>query len=168
MATLTTVIPVHNGEKYIGATLASVAAQKRRPDRVIVLDNCSTDGTREVVAQFKSLRCEWIQNERNLGLFGNLNRALAFAESTEFLHLLHADDLIKPEFYECCIATLEAVSGRALVFCVPEFINERGELLPRPRAAAPATFRWLTRREFMGRRAELRPIYFPGLLLKTS
>src|SRR5437879_6081673 len=124
MATLTTVIPVHNGEKYIGATLASVAAQKRRPDRVIVLDNCSTDGTRDVVTKFRDLHCEWIQNERNLGLFGNLNRALAFAEGTDFLHLLHADDLILPEFYERAITALTETRDRALAYSLPQFIDD--------------------------------------------
>src|SRR5689334_20090773 len=49
VTTLTTIIPVFNGEKHLAATLQSVAAQTRRPDRLIVLDNCSTDGTRRVV-----------------------------------------------------------------------------------------------------------------------
>src|ERR1044071_1146080 len=100
MQTLTTIIPVFNGERFIVETLKSVARQTRKPDRVIVLDNCSTDSTPQLVAGFSGLRCEWIQNQRNLGLFGNLNRALQFADQTTFLHLLHADDLILPEFYE--------------------------------------------------------------------
>mgnify|MGYP002836400680 FL=1 len=45
MSRLVTVIPVYNGERFLQATLESVAAQTRRPDRVIIQDNCSTDGT---------------------------------------------------------------------------------------------------------------------------
>src|SRR4051812_33571633 len=100
MPTLTTVIPVYNGEKFLTATLRSVAKQTRLPDRVIILDNCSTDRTHEIVENFHDLKCEWHQNEQNIGLLGNANRALSFASETDFLHLLMADDLICPLFYE--------------------------------------------------------------------
>ena len=98
-ARIITAIPVFNGEPFILQTLASVARQTLRPDRVVVLDNCSTDRTEEIVKNFTGIKCEFIRNEKNLGLFGNLNRCLELAPETEFLHLLHADDLIKPEFY---------------------------------------------------------------------
>src|SRR5215813_11417136 len=74
-----TVIPVYNGEKFIEQTLESVAKQTLRPDRLVVLDNCSTDGTEGIVKGFKPIQCEWIRNPKNLGLFGNCNRALEFA-----------------------------------------------------------------------------------------
>src|SRR5688572_29259046 len=100
MSRVTTVIPVFNGEKYIAQTLLSLARQTRPPDRVIVLDDQSTDQTEEIVRTFKGLNCDWVRNERNLGLFPNHNRALTFAAETDFLHILHADDLILPAFFE--------------------------------------------------------------------
>ena len=75
-ANVTTIIPVHNGEKFLRATLQSVADQTRRPDRLIVVDNCSTDGTEKIVREFTAMKCEWFRNPTNLGLFGNMNRAL--------------------------------------------------------------------------------------------
>src|ERR1051326_2358129 len=51
-SSIITVIPVYNGEKFIRATLESVAAQTVKPDRLIVLDNCSTDGTAKIVQEF--------------------------------------------------------------------------------------------------------------------
>src|SRR6185295_5458986 len=100
-----TVIPVYNGEKYIRQTLESVAKQTMRPDRVIVIDNCSTDGTEKVVKGFQDIQCEWLQNPKNIGLFANCNRALEFAEQTEYLLLLCADDLIEPRFFEVLTST---------------------------------------------------------------
>ena len=44
-ARIISVIPVYNGKRFIRATLDSLAAQTLRPDRVIVLDDASTDGT---------------------------------------------------------------------------------------------------------------------------
>src|SRR6185295_106084 len=95
-----TVIPVYNGEKFLLRTLQSVANQTRRPDRLVILDNCSTDSTEEIVREFAGIKCEFIRNPTNLGLFGNMNRALEFAEQARYLHILCADDLITPKFFE--------------------------------------------------------------------
>jgi glycosyltransferase involved in cell wall biosynthesis len=171
MTELTTVIPVHNGERFIGETLHSVAQQVRKPDRLIVLDNCSTDSTRQVVEAFRGLNCQWQQNERNLGLFGNLNRALTFADQTQYLHLLHADDLLKPAFYERSLAALRSQPGRSLSVCPVEFIDESSESVQMPVRMAPALGRGTSNvgvRQFVAARVELRPIYFPGVLLKTA
>jgi glycosyltransferase involved in cell wall biosynthesis len=124
-----TVIPVYNGQRFIQQTLESVAGQTHRPDRLIVLDNCSTDHTEEIVRGFQPMRCEWVQNERNLGLFGNMNRALEFAEQTRFLHILCADDLILPKFFETLVPTLETCDGFGLAYCLDERIDESDQSL---------------------------------------
>ena len=46
-AHIISVIPVYNGERFLRATLDSLASQTIQPDRVIVLDDASTDGTAE-------------------------------------------------------------------------------------------------------------------------
>jgi len=122
-----TVIPVYNGEKFIRQTLESVARQTLRPDRVIVLDNCSTDSTEQIVKGFQPIKCEWIRNPKNLGLFGNCNRALAFAPQAKYLHLLCADDLITPKFYEVLNRELESCDGLGLAYCLDERIDENDQ-----------------------------------------
>src|SRR5437016_965881 len=124
-----TVIPVFNGEKFIGATLESVAKQTVQPDRLIVIDNCSTDATEQIVKGFQRIKCEWIRNPKNLGLFGNCNRALEFAAEAKYLHLLCADDLIEPDFYKVLIQELEACAGLGLVYCLDERIDENDQRL---------------------------------------
>lgn len=96
---LTTVIPVFNGERFLQTTLECLAMQSRRPDRVVVIDNGSTDRTPELVKGFRGIACEFHQNPTNLGVIGNLNRCLDFASETRFLHLLMADDLVTPDFF---------------------------------------------------------------------
>ncbi|MCA9328724.1 glycosyltransferase family 2 protein [Candidatus Saccharibacteria bacterium] len=54
--TISIVIPVYNEEKHIGACLQSIAAQTRRPDEVIVVDNNCTDRTVEFAKQFDFVR----------------------------------------------------------------------------------------------------------------
>ena len=123
-STIITVIPVYNGEKFLLRTLQSVANQKRRPDRFILLDNCSTDGTEKLIREFTGMKCEYVRNERNLGLFGNMNRALDYAAETRYLHILPADDLIAPDFFEKMIPPLESCSGFGLGFCLDERIDD--------------------------------------------
>ena len=126
---LITVIPVYNGERFLLRTLQSVAAQTIRPDRLVVLDNCSTDGTEKIVREFQAMKCELIRNPNNLGLFGNMNRALEFAEQTRYLHILCADDLITPKFFETLVPTLEPCQGFGLAYCLDERIDEHDEHL---------------------------------------
>ena len=124
-----TVIPVYNGERFIRKTLESIAAQTVKPDRLIVLDNCSTDRTPRIVQEFPGMKCEYIRNPSNLGLFGNMNRALEFAEQTRHLHIIPADDLVTPKFFEKLIPTLENCTGFGLAFCLDERIDDQGEHL---------------------------------------
>lgn len=164
---LITIIPAYNAEPFLGETLNSVAAQKLRPDRVIVIDNGSTDGTESLVKGYRKISCEWQRNETNLGLFGNLNRALEWADKTTFLHILHADDIILPGFYQICTTQLAQVQERGMTYCCTQLIDEYS----RPTShlglstSPPETIDHLE--DFLSHRAELRPLYSPSVLLKT-
>ena len=63
------VIPVYNGERFILETLDSLASQTLKPDRVIVIDDASTDNTAKLVESYEILKCGLIRSEENLGLF---------------------------------------------------------------------------------------------------
>jgi glycosyltransferase involved in cell wall biosynthesis len=166
-AKLITTIPVYNAARFITETLDSVSAQTMKPDRVIIIDNCSTDNTKDLVSNYSKLRCEWVQNPRNLGLFGNCNRALAYASETEYLQILHADDLIDPAFYETLSRALEVCPGRGLAFCLDERIDEKGEYLSRSGRNTGA-MRTLPKDEFLREKAEIGNQAFCASLMKTS
>ena len=125
---LITVIPVRNGAEFIGQALDSVAAQTLQPDRVIVQDNCSADNTEEVVKAYKRLRIKWVQNGSDTLSIGNFNRGLdENADQTEYLHLLCADDAIKPKFYERLIQELDSCPGVGMAYCLDERIDENNQ-----------------------------------------
>jgi glycosyltransferase involved in cell wall biosynthesis len=46
------IVPVYNGERYLREALDSIMAQTRRPDEIIVVDDGSTDSTRDIVAAY--------------------------------------------------------------------------------------------------------------------
>jgi len=164
---VTTTIPVRNGEAFLLQTLESLAAQTRRPDRVVVLDNCSTDSTPDLVRNFKKIPVEYIRNPQDLGLFGNLNRCLEFSAQTTYLHLLHADDLVKPEFYEVMTRVLEDPKGFGMAWCLDERIDESGARLSvsgKPNGAVTV----LGTDAFLARKAEIGNQAFCATLLKTN
>ncbi|MGA2246285.1 MAG: glycosyltransferase family 2 protein [Verrucomicrobiota bacterium] len=164
---LLTVIPVYNGEPFIAQTLESIARQTLRPDRVVVLDNCSTDRTPEIVKNFAGIPCEFIRNERNLGLFGNLNRSLDFSAETEFLQILHADDMIEPDFYEAMTKVLRDCRGRGMAWSLDERIDEDNRHLSFS-GKPDGRMEILDKDFFLQRKAELSNQSFCAVLLKTA
>jgi glycosyltransferase involved in cell wall biosynthesis len=162
-----TVVPVYNGEKFILQTLQSVAKQSTLPDRLIVLDNCSTDSTPDIVQSFKELPCEYVRNSKNLGLFGNCNRALELASETKYLNLLCADDLIEPEFYARLTRELEDCNGLGLAYAIDERIDENNRRLSVSGNADGAAVS-IPVDVFLCRKAEISNQAFSGSLLKTN
>ena len=174
MSRLVTVIPVYNGETFLKATLKSVANQTRKPDRVIIQDNCSTDGTRHIAKEFEKEGFEWILNAAHVSSTDNFNSALRYAEKADFLHLLPADDLIKPEFYEFLLTQLKPVDGRALAYSAYEVIDHTGQPLKggdlvNPFPVVPGgTPRLIPRQTFVASQADLRTVCLPAVIMKTG
>jgi glycosyltransferase involved in cell wall biosynthesis len=168
MQRLTTVIPVYNGERYLKKTLSSVAEQTRLPDRVIVLDNCSTDSTEEIVGNFSGLHCEWRRHESNIGLLGNLNCALGLASETDYLHLLMADDLILPTFYEKVLGALSLADGRSLAYSFNDEIDQAGATVGPSSRRPSGPARVIRRKDYLARQAELLTVLLPAVVFKTQ
>lgn len=119
-------IPVFNGEGLIAEALDSIAQQTRRPDEVLVFDNCSTDATVEIAARLlgeNSVR----RSETNEGAIVNFNRAAR--ESTgELFAWLAADDLLAPRFVEVSVAELDRCPDRKACLTGVRFVTHTGEL----------------------------------------
>lgn len=176
-AKLITTIPTCNSARFLRKTLESLAAQTLSPDRVIVLDDGSRDETEQVVRSFTGLACEFVKNPSDFGLFQNFNRCLDLAPETEFLHILHADDIIKPQFYEVMTGLLrEGVeksleagdgTGRAIGWCLDERMDEHDQHLNFS-GKPDGRVEHLGRDEFLRRKAEIGNQAFCSTLLRTN
>jgi glycosyltransferase involved in cell wall biosynthesis len=91
------VIPVWNGERYLGEALESVLGQSYGPVEVIVADDGSTDGTRDVVSRYRP-RVRYL-HQANAGHAAARNLGLAAARGA-FVAFLDADDLWHAEKLE--------------------------------------------------------------------
>src|SRR3954470_17842517 len=84
----------YNGARFLGEQLASVAAQTRPPDELVVCDDRSTDETASLVRDFAAaapFRVRLHVNERNLGSTRNFERAVSLCEG-DLIALSDQDD----------------------------------------------------------------------------
>ena len=99
MPTLVSVTLVtYNSRRYLEPCLRSVFGQTHRPLEVTVVDNASTDGTRDLLARFGA-RIRLIENRENVGFAAAQNQAIA-ASGGEWILVLNPDVLLHPDFVE--------------------------------------------------------------------
>ncbi|MCX7348495.1 MAG: glycosyltransferase family A protein [Alphaproteobacteria bacterium] len=110
MLTYDVVVPAWNAEATIAHTLESILAQTIPPDRVIVIDDGSTDGTVELA---RSVGVEVI-SQRKAGPGAATTRGLAMATAT-VVAMLDADDLWLPQKMERQLAVLSKATGPTAV-----------------------------------------------------
>ena len=111
-APVTVVIPLYQAEAYIGEALASVLAQSLRPERVIVVDDGSTDAGPARAAAVPGVE---VLRRPHEGIAATINAGLALARS-EFVAFLDADDRWTPEKTARQLARLRAEPDLAFVF----------------------------------------------------
>lgn len=74
-------ITTYNRDSLLDRTLASLAAQTRQPDGLVISDDCSEDGTASVAEKWRQrfLNCRYHRNSANMYMPGNLNQAISLA-----------------------------------------------------------------------------------------
>ncbi|HJO09728.1 MAG TPA: glycosyltransferase family A protein [Verrucomicrobiota bacterium] len=165
-ARIISVIPVYNGERFICATLDSLAAQTLRPDRVIVLDDASSDDTAQLVETYEPLDCELVCGKKNEGLFNNFNRALGYATGCDYLHFICADDVLLPDFMERMTAALLDAPSPSFSYCLPEFIDKEGNLLETPESKRLQP-RAVSVNDLLAQHSECDSLMLGGVLIKS-
>lgn len=101
------IMPSYNTGRYIGAGIGSVLAQTYRNWELIIVDDCSSDDTDEVVRPFlEDGRIRYLKNSSNRGAALSRNRALREARG-RWIAFLDSDDLWLPEKLEKQIRFME-------------------------------------------------------------
>ena len=101
------IMPSYNTGKFIRETIESVLAQTYANWELIIVDDCSTDNTDEVVKDYLSDdRIHYIKNDRNSGAAVSRNRALREAKG-KWIAFLDSDDLWEPEKLQKQIAFMK-------------------------------------------------------------
>lgn len=93
------IMPSWNTARWIGESIESVINQTYKNWELIIVDDCSTDNTDEVVASYNDKRIRFFKNDINSGAAVTRNRAISQANG-EWIAFLDSDDLWKPEKLE--------------------------------------------------------------------
>jgi glycosyltransferase involved in cell wall biosynthesis len=105
------VIPCFNGERLVGDAIRSALAQTYPETEIIVIDDGSTDGSRDVIETFADC-VRWV-GEPHRGGGAARNRGLELARG-EFIQFLDADDVLDAE----CIAQKVAMQEEHPDVCI--------------------------------------------------
>jgi glycosyltransferase involved in cell wall biosynthesis len=120
------VIPVYNRREKIRHAIESVAAQTYKNIEIIVVDDGSTDGTRDVLDEYGDrIRCV---RKENGGVSSARNRGAREAKG-EFIAFLDSDDRWVPEKIEKQLAHLARFPGFSIIVCDCVFVREDGEVV---------------------------------------
>jgi glycosyltransferase involved in cell wall biosynthesis len=129
MSSVTVVIPCYNAAPYLAETLASVAAQSRRPDEVLVVDDGSTDET-AAIARAAGVRV--VSTAGRTGASAARNVGIA-AATTSLLAFVDADDLWLPDHLATAVGMLGRHPSACLAFSrIEKFGTPFFDSLPEP------------------------------------
>ncbi len=99
---LSILIPAYNVEKYIQECIESIWEQNYNNMEIIVVDDCSTDNTFDILKQLQKkspVTFKLFRNKSNLGAGASLNKALEHAEG-EFITFIDPDDKFLPDAFK--------------------------------------------------------------------
>jgi teichuronic acid biosynthesis glycosyltransferase TuaG len=123
------ITPTYNSEKFISATILSLLSQTYTNWEMIIVDDCSTDTTEEIIQEFiqKDFRISFYQLQKNSGPGIARNQAVDLAKG-RYIAFLDSDDLWKPEKLQKQIEFL-ILNNLPFTFSFYECIDEEGKPL---------------------------------------
>ncbi len=126
------IIPTHNGLAMLAECLAAVLGQTYGDFETIVVDDASTDGTREFLAGIPAVRAVRLEGRRGHGFVAAGNRGLAAARG-EILALLNNDAVPEPDWLAELVGGLERnpwaamAASKLVLYDRPDTIHSAGD-----------------------------------------
>lgn len=125
--TASVVLAVHNGRPYLEEAVKSILNQTLSDFEFVIVNDGSTDGTREVLDRFadrdERIRCV---HQENKGLIASLNRGLNMARG-KYIARMDADDIAHPERLQAQVRFLDANPDIGVLGTQVELINDSGK-----------------------------------------
>ncbi len=118
------IMPSWNTARWISQSIQSVLNQTYKNWELIIVDDCSSDNTDEVVGAIKDKRIRYFKNETNCGAALTRNRALREAKG-EWIAFLDSDDLWAPQKLEKMVAFMQG-NNYSFAYHKYEKIDEEG------------------------------------------
>ena len=122
------ITPVFNSERFLAETIESVLNQTYACFEMILVDDCSIDGSKEIIEKYmsKDSRIKYFAHEKNQGAAAARNTALANAQG-RYIAFLDSDDIWKDDKLEKQISHMQTENA-GFCFAAIEMVNEDGSL----------------------------------------
>ncbi len=128
MPRITVSMPARNVERYVSHAVASVLRQTFTDFELLIVDDCSSDGTEETVRGFDDPRIRLIRNPAHRGIGASHNRVLQGSDSELIIHV-DADDLVTPDAFGRMVDAMADHPGAPAAHCYFDFIDDTGRAL---------------------------------------
>ncbi len=127
MNSVSILLPVYNGEAFLEAAIESALSQSFRDLELIIVDDCSTDGSKAIIERMKARdpRIKAFANETNQGLFANYNSCLSHAEG-RYIKPFAQDDILAVDCLQRMVDVLDRDPSIALVSCARNITDADG------------------------------------------
>jgi len=136
-------MPNYNYGHFIGQSIQSVLDQDFNDFELIIVDDCSTDNSEEVIRSFSDNRIKYHHNNTNIGRLKNINKCLQLSQG-EYITILPSDDLYTPSSLTKRKEILDSNPSVGFVFSSALIIDEKGEKV---RNSSPFGDSWIKKGE---------------------
>jgi glycosyltransferase involved in cell wall biosynthesis len=125
------VMPVFNAANFLEATLRSLLSQTFQDFELIIVDDGSTDKSREIIQSYSDDRIKLLTNDHNLGIVASRNKGCA-AMTGRYYAPFDADDVAHPAKFQKQFDFLEQNPHIAMTGCRVKKIDEQGQPAGKP------------------------------------
>lgn len=140
MKKISIVLPTYNGEQYIEDAIISILGQTYRNWELIVVDDCSTDGTADIIQRYvcQDPRIQVLHNKSNQKLPASLN--IGFQKATgDYFTWTSDDNFYDADALEVMLGFLEENRQYGMVYCGMNLMYEDGTI-KRSETTKPAQY----------------------------
>ena len=129
---ISVIMGVYNGERFLREAMDSILNQTYKNFEFIICNDCSTDGSGEILRQYaqRDQRIVLLENPTNLGLAATLNKCLSEAKGT-FLARMDCDDRALPQRFEVQLKWLQDHPDVCALGTAVEYIDDNGRVFGR-------------------------------------
>ncbi|MEO6330174.1 MAG: glycosyltransferase [Ginsengibacter sp.] len=120
------ILPVKNGGEHVKLCINSILSQTINNFNLIILDNCSTDGTLGYIESLADDRIAIYPSSKPLSIEENWRRILS-VNKNEFMTMIGHDDLLHPHYLQTMDDLIKKHSGASLYQTHYKFVNAEGE-----------------------------------------
>ena len=129
MPEISIILPVFNGGNYLKQSVASVLQQQFTNFELLIIDDCSTDNSWQYLQQLQDSRIKLFKNEKNKGLFFNLN-FLIQQSACPIIKIWTQDDIMYPICLQKVFSFHQVHSNIGFSYSERDYIDAAGNLIP--------------------------------------